>query len=52
MFMTTELRTVVLKPWVIVGRSERAGFERRIKEAVGVGDVEVDFSVGRHSLDW
>jgi len=52
MFMTTELRTVVLKPWVIVGRSERAGFERRIKESVGVGDVEVDFSVGRHSLDW
>jgi hypothetical protein len=52
MFLTTVLKTIVLKPWVIVGPSERAGFEKSIREATGAGDVVVDFSAGRHGLDW
>ena len=51
-FMTAKLRTIELKPWVIVGRSERARFETRIRGSAGAGDVQVDFSVGVHSLDW
>ena len=42
-FLTTTLREVGFTPWVIVGQSERAGFEKRITEATGA--VTVDFSV-------
>ena len=52
MFLTTALRKVVLKPWVIIGQSERTRFEKGISEATGAGGVAVDFSVGTHSVDW
>lgn len=43
MFLTTKLRSVELKPWVIVGWFERTKFENRISVATG-GRVVVDFS--------
>jgi hypothetical protein len=38
-FIATGVREIRLQPWVIVGPSARAGFERRIRDAVGLGDV-------------
>jgi hypothetical protein len=49
MFITAELRKVELKSWVITGPSEKAEFERRIREVTGAEDVVVDFSVGRYT---
>jgi hypothetical protein len=50
-FAMTELKAVVLKPWVIASQSGRAEFEMRIKEATVQENVQVDFSVGRHVID-
>jgi hypothetical protein len=49
MFLTTELRKVQLQSWVIQGRSEKAGFEEKIKNVTGAGDIEVDFGMGRYN---
>jgi hypothetical protein len=49
-FLTTTLRKVGFTPWVIVGESERAGFEKRITEATGA--VAVDFSIEVQCIKW
>ena len=48
MFVTTELRMIQFKPWVIVSESKKAEFERKIREVTGTEDVAVDFSVGMY----
>jgi hypothetical protein len=43
MTRTSKPRKICLMPWVIVNPSQRAVFEKRIREATGEDDVEVDF---------